>query len=201
MAQVKPTNAWQRPDFVKGIQGSLYGLNMGAMTRVEELGNWRAVSTYIETLPKNTKKAVYAALLFYGKSYQKKLKEVIKGNGALIGGWKALNPKYQARKKQNKDNIYRYSGALYKGIIVKSNLTMGQVIVTVDQNAGLLSKGKMSISQVAKVLESGSIKGKHNIPARPLFKPTWRHMGGNTTLRAVVSEAIILTLRKTAPHG
>jgi hypothetical protein len=188
------SKGWQASNKEESIVGSVYPKNMGAMMRVEELGNWNAVSTFINTLPPKIRLTVYGVMDAYAHRYKALLKEVIRNNGGPIGGWAPLNREYRLRKTQNSNAIYRYSEVLYKHIIVESFPSSGRVICTVAQDAGVLSHGKMSASQVAHILESGSLT--HNIPARPLFKPTWKLMGGNAALGLAGKEAISMVLKK-----
>lgn len=190
---------WQAPNYVNKVQGSIYPRSMGAMMKVEETGNWGKVSKLIGDLPIYMQRSLYASMKAWSLLYRAKLKEVIKSNGALIGGWKPLNKEYVYSKKTHKQDMYRYSGALYRNIITINNYSLKQVVVTVRQDPSIKSKNGLSVAQTARVLETGSIT--HGIHARPLFKPTWRLMGGSDALGLFAGKALSVVIQNQAKNA
>lgn len=191
---------WRKPNFVEGTYGDIFPRNMGGMMRVEELGNGRAISTFFNNLDKVTKKAVYGAMVDWGQIYHRAIKQTILSNGAGIpGGWEPLNKKYSESKTQYKGQFYRYSTALFKAIILQKDARLGRVVVTVNPDPSIVSHGSdhLSASQIAHILEMGTSK----IPARPLFKPAWKMMGGNSAFTKYAKEQLRLSILISAKSG
>jgi hypothetical protein len=181
---------WQAPDYVNGIIGSIYGRNIGAMMKCEMIGDWKAFSSIIDKLPRHVQNSAYATMVSFGSTYLKALKRGILTNGSSIGAkWPALDEKYARSKKGNRDQQYINSKVLYNNLIMERDAIRHKVVVTVRQDDQTISKGGMSASQVAHVLEIGSYK--HSNKPRPLFGPAWRSIGGKKAL----TEATTINMR------
>lgn len=185
---------WRRPNFEEGTYGDIFPRNMGAMMRVEEIGNGKAVSTFFDNLDKTTRTSVYNSMVDWALIYKRSIKDTINNNGAGISpGWKPLNARYAAGKKYHKNQFYRYSDALYRAITMSKDKVNGRVIVTVDPDPSFKSYGSdnLSASQIAHILEMGTL----HIPARPLFKPVWKMIGGNNALAKFTAKNLDLDIK------
>lgn len=189
-------SGWQAPDYVNGIIGSIYGRNIGAMMRCEEVGDWKAVSSIIQRLPKKVQSVAYGTMVDFASKYLRALKQGILSNGASIGAkWPDLDPTYAASKSKLglSSQMYINSRVLYNNIIIDRNPISHKVVVTVRQDDQTISKGKMSASQVAHLLELGVYK--HSIKPRPLFGPAWRSIGGKRALTDLSSKNLSLAVK------
>ena len=177
--------------FETGKQGSLYTRNLASQIRVEELGDWKALSRQLQSLPKKVRKATVDAMEAYGKKYHRAVLKAIDTNGQkLPQPWAPLSLKYAKYKQAHggdPSTMYVWQGTLRSAIqVVRSE--DGLVTVGIDKDtrgSGRGGNSKLSASQIARILQSGSIT--HNIEARPLFPQVWKQMGGNRKL----SESVV----------
>jgi len=181
-------------NYVEGIIGDLYKRNLGSMAKiqVDEEGNWRALTTQLDSLAPEVRRAAYNALVQYGLKYKKALQYTIRQSGQNISPrWPALGEKYAARKaKKTSYGMWRWTGTVYRAIVVLPNDVTQTVHITVSNKitGSKNSRGEIMASQIATILEHGSLN--HNVHRRPLFAPTWKGMGGNAALSGEVTEAI-----------
>ena len=179
--------------FTTGTQGSLYTRNLASQIHIEELGDWRALSMRLGSLPKKVREIVIDAMDFYGHKYHREILKTIKSNGRnLDKQWEPLNSKYLSKKMYagGSPGIYVWTGTLRDAIqVIRSE--EGLVTVGIDKKAkgsGKDGSSHLTASQIAHILQNGSLF--HNIPARPLFQPVWRQMGGNAALGTYVKKKL-----------
>lgn len=161
-------------------------LNLPAY-RIELTGDWEKVGQLLDNLDTTVLIGAKAGQLSASKKLISIIKKNIRENGSSIG-WAPLSSKYKERKERegySPDNIYYMTGLYYRSI---NNWSSGLVhYVGIKKNIRHPKKnGKKSLtlSQIATILEHGSIT--QNIPARPLWGPSYKQFGGNLRLKGLL---------------
>ena len=157
-------------------------LGKGLVPEVELLGDWQRVRNLTREIPL----AVREGSILGKKSAARQLRRVvrrnIRENGARIG-WKPLSSTYKKKKSRRgfpANRIYYASGSYYRAIQIwdQGNNTFVGIR---KRKYSKSSKSRLTLGQIARVLETGSII--RNIPARPLWGPSFRQFGGNKRIK------------------
>lgn len=154
--------------------------------KVELFGDWDKVNFLLETIDTTIK---VGAILGQKSAAEKILvivKKNIRENGGSLG-WAPLSEKYKEykiKKGYNPDSILRMTGLYYKSITKWSN-GMNYFVGVKRSTRYTKRKGKnLTVTQVATILEHGS--SILNIPARPLWGPSYKQFGGNARLKSLM---------------
>lgn len=155
--------------------------------RVELFGDWDKAERALINLPNaisvGTNLGRSAAL----KELERQIKQNIRNNGGSIG-WQPLAERTLNNKKDSKypTSILRMTGLYYKSIMQWSDNSTGAMFLGLKSRTYYPDKGAsgLTVQQVAKVLEYGS--SIRNIPARPLWRPTFRMFGGNARIKGYI---------------
>ena len=168
--------------------------------QLEEVGNWRALSTQLDRLPVEVRRQAYKAMKNYGALYVAALKRNIKSSGKdLRPRWADYSEKYgKYKEKHGKGNapMWTWTRTVRDAIHMTTQEKTFSVQVLVGQVYG--SRGNrtgdpLNAAQIALILETGS--EARGIAPRPLFYPTWRQMGGNRALSEYVHKHLSSTVR------
>lgn len=177
--------------YALGIIGDFQARNLSKRVKYEFFGDWNKADRVLSGLSKRVMRSVNAAVYAYAKNYKK---QVIIAISTGLSSWAPLSPKYVATKssKGYYTGFYQMRGVLIKAIQVEKHPKGIRVNISTDPKFKNRT-GTLTASQVVNILEHGSVtKG---IPARPLFGPVWKKMGGNKAFMAYVQERVGKTLR------
>jgi hypothetical protein len=163
-------------------------------------GDWVSAKELLETAPAKVKKAVRLGQIQFAKLYKEALVSNIDSNGSGLG-WAAVSPGYAAFKSgkgQSPTSLYDFYGYLKRNIKVHTFMGSDRVEIGIKKGVrNSMNKGSLDVSQYAAVLEMGSTI--RNIQARPLFRPTFKQIGGQTKIKALILLNITNTLK--IKHG
>lgn len=155
--------------------------------KIELFGDWEQV----DDLLKHIDKTIMAGAILGQKSAADKIIKIVKKNirenGGSIG-WQPLSERYAARKERdgyNPDTILRMTGLYYRSINSWSNGLNYYVGVKKNvKHPRKQGKSSLTLVQIANILEHGSVV--RNIPARPLWLPSYKQFGGNVRLKGLM---------------
>ncbi len=155
--------------------------------KVELFGDWDKTHRAFVNLPTaialGSKLGKDAAL----RQLEKNIKQNIRANGGSLG-WKELSKRTLANKRDSKypTSILRMTGLYYRSIMIWSDTITGATYLGIKPRTYYPTKGAsgLTVNQVAKVLENGS--PDRNIPARPLWKPTFKQFGGGARVKGYI---------------
>lgn len=156
---------------------------------IELDGDWNKLGQLLRTLPLTIRKAATVGQRRFAEQYKKKILQTIHSNGAGLS-WDPLQPSYKRFKTKhggNSGTMYQFFGVYVKSIKIKQK----DHIISIGIHEGQIGKsmfGDLTVGQYANVLEHGSVA--RGIPARPLWSPVYRGMGGNKTLRSYIIKSI-----------
>lgn len=119
------------------------------------------------------------------------------------GSWAPLSKKYKDRwggdiyynwgQYYRSIGVHREEAILYGTSKTSTRIYIGLPNQVMKTNP-LGRAGRLTIQKVAKILEVGSKNGK--IPARPLWEPLYKYVGGKASLKRHIQEAIKRQLKK-----
>lgn len=169
--------------------------NLGIEIKLE--GQWQS----LEQLPTKIAKSMATGYEKATDQFANRLIKVVKrsiasGTPPPGGGvyWQPLSNKYQ--KKVGEHLPYYLTGLYYRSVKLRKSKTRFFVGVGSEKASGggsRIRKGrsKLSIAAVARILEYGTLDG--SIPARPLWAPAIKSIGGKAKLK----QMIILEVRRS----
>ena len=173
------------------------GINPDLHIRYDLIGNWKEANYMLRTLPVRVTAAVNLATRDFSRKYIRQVKKNIQNQGASLG-WQPLSTNYIDFKTKWADSdphqIYSFFGAMLSSMkAFKSGSTWvaGIPANTSNERMSLIRDGNtLTIDEYAAVLEKGTTNG--NVPARPLWQPSYRQIGGNQVLQRTVANYIRL---------
>ena len=153
--------------------------------QVELFGDWAKTRKLIKLLPA----LILAGSVSGQQSAAIELKRIVKrnirNNGASLG-WAPLADSYKKKKTvagYPANRIYYASGSYYRSIKIWTK--DGRVYIGIKAGAkSLSSKKKLTIGKIARILEYGSMR--MNIPARPLWVPSFKEFGGTRRIKGFI---------------
>lgn len=153
--------------------------------QVELFGDWDKTKSLINGL----ESTIAAGSILGQKSAAEKLLKLIKKNIRENGGslgWPPVSDKYASKKSAmgyDPNNLLVLTGLYYRNINVwNKGFTY---YVGVKRNLhNPKTKGKLTVAQIATVLEYGSVVRK--IKARPLWRPSFKQFGGSARIKAIM---------------
>lgn len=153
--------------------------------KVELIGDWDKVQRALVNLPTainvGSKLGKTAAL----KRLEADIKRNIKADGGSLG-WKELSKRTLVNKKDSKhpNSILRMTGLYYRSIMIWEDNMLGTTYLGVKPRTYYPRKGASgpTVFEVASIMERGSDK----IPARPLWRPTFKNFGGGTRIKGYI---------------
>jgi len=155
--------------------------------RVVLTGDWIKTQSVFNTIELTMAVGASAGQKAFAERLKKLVKRHIRTNGAgITPAWKPVSKKYAAYKTKmgkNPLDLYRMSGLYYRSIEVWNvgpNWYTGLKANT--KHPG--KKGRYTLAQIARILESGS--SVRNIPARPLWSPSFKQLKGTAGVKALV---------------
>lgn len=173
---------------------------LGAGIKVELDGDWVRLTNVMNRMPTEVVAATMAAQEKAAEKYKRKIKRNIRTNAF---GY-ANSPYYSIYKAEHHGSPQplMFTNKLVNSIITKRNNKGTTVQVTIDENAryqagdhGRSKAPRLSVKQIANVLEHGS--DAKSIPARPVWKRTFREMGGRKFFHAFIARSLSQRLRVT----
>lgn len=171
-----------------------FGLDV-SMTKI---GDWARTHNLVHDLDSTLKKGYERGSKKAAKKFYDSIRSSIRDGGSKFG-FKPLAQSTIDRKlkKGGSSAMFQFYHYYYRS--VKMFKKKGVWFVGVQKNKKnpkTSTKGsKYTIAQYASVLENGS----RNIPARPLWKMTYKEMGGLKKFRKIILASIIYEFQKR--HG
>lgn len=155
------------------------------------IGEWTRANFMMSRFPKKVAMAVNLANREMVRKYRKKVISHIQNQGAELSWPVSSSEKYQKfkRKHSSESGPWQFFGTILKNIKAYKHGTMGWAAGiksdVINHQMVSLRKGRtLKPSEYAAVLEYGS--SKMNIPARPLWNPSYSDIGGNHELIRLV---------------
>lgn len=149
--------------------------------KVELFGDWDKTHRVFAQLPLAIKVGAELGENAALNELKKLIKQNIRTNGGSLG-WKALSSRTLKNKSGSKypTSILRMTGLYYRSITITKTAN-GTKYLGVPSRTYYPNKGASgpTLLQVATIHEYGSDK----IPARPLWKPTFKQFGGNARIK------------------
>lgn len=152
---------------------------------IKKFGDWEKVDKLLHNFDATVLAGFKAGQYSAAKKLKKAVKRNIRENGGSLG-WQPLSYKYQEYKMElgfDPDRILYLTGTYYWNINIWSN----GLTYYVGVKKGLrnhFTGGNITVGQIANILEHGS--ATKNIPARPLWFPTYRQIGGGNRVKALI---------------
>ena len=173
--------------------GALPGISIeGAYIHPE---NIEKVRKLIEAMPEIETRAYQKACTNFGKMLAKYVRRCIMFNTPPEGvSWPPHSPDYL--KKYNVHGFWYLSGQMLKSIRLRQyqgsyyvGPNPGEKAADPVNKYGRSRTSKLTLVQLARLLEGGTFSGAgsskftNDIPARPLFRPSFRAVGGTERLK------------------
>lgn len=156
----------------------------GFQPKVELFGDWDKTTKAFINLPNAIKLGSQLGKNAALKELEKQIKANIRSNGGSLG-WKELSKRTLKNKEGSKypTSILRMTGLYYRSITRWTNPATNTTYLGVKPRTYYPKKGAsgLTVNQVANILENGS--ASKNLPARPLWKPTFKRFGGNARIK------------------
>lgn len=158
--------------------------NIGAgaiIPQIEKFGDWPKAHRLLGTIDGVLKNAMARANKSIADKLRAQVRKNIRENGASIG-WEPLAVGTRLKKAklgQDPDRILYATGLYYRSI------TIWKVGINyyVGVKRGIKhGNGNLTVGEIARIHESG----RGNIPARPLWSPSYRQMGGSKRVKGIL---------------
>jgi len=154
---------------------------------VTRIGNWEKVKTMLATLDATVLAGFRAGQLSAAKKLKRAIRRNIRENGGSLH-WVPLSEKYMEYKEElgfDPNRMLYMTGAYYWNITIWDNGFNYFVGVKKGVHTrNFFTGGSITLGQIASILEHGS--AARNIPARPLWAPTFRQMGGANRIKGLI---------------
>lgn len=161
---------------IRGIE--LPQLNGIIAPQIELFGDWELTRRMLLTLDDTLTAALHKANKEAAKRLRRTVRRNIRESGGSIG-WAPLKPetkKLKKRRGQDPDRILFATGLYYRSITIWNKGTNYYVGV----KRGIRHRGmNKTVGEIARLHESGT----SHIPARPLWAPSYRQMGGGRRVK------------------
>lgn len=152
---------------------------------VELFGDWQRCERLFLGIDNSIRLGSRAGQKSAAKRLLRIVRKNIRENGGSIG-WPSLSESYQKRKAASgysPNRMLYMTGLYYRSIMIWDR--GGRYYVGVKPRIyNPKSGGHLTVGKIARILEHGS----HimNLPARPLWRPSFRQMGGNRKVKALI---------------
>lgn len=155
----------------------------GYQTEVQFVGDWDRVARLLNDTPMIIDIGSKLGQESAANKILKIVKHHIRTNGGELG-WPSLSMKYQESKASKGFDPGRmlYMTGTYYWSIKKWN-NRGNIYVGVKSGTKH-PDSKLTVSEIANILEHGS--NARNIPARPLWAPSFKQFGGSKKVRSLI---------------
>ena len=165
-----------------------YSATVGKLV-ARRVGTWNKTTQFFNELGFDVRSTANRAIRTEMHEFRRKLIFNIVTQ-AFRGQWPALSKKYSQNKKQNKNMIYMNTEKYINNLVVK--YTNDRAYVGFRKGVSYRRKGKtIPIDLVARWMEYGA----GNVPARPLWGPTFNQMGGTKGVETRISDKIYRHLK------
>jgi len=181
--------------------GNISGRRLSNISPAFEFeGDWLSAKEFFKRLPETAKRAVQKGQLKFAKKYRQALIDNISNHGASLGGanWQPVSELYATYKSshgQSPADLWHWHGYIQRNIRVHTS--RGKWGVEVGIKKGIrnpMTTSDLEVGQYAAVLEMGS--HIRNIEARPLFRPTYKAIGGNRFLKECILESLSASIKR-----
>lgn len=167
--------------------------NLGANVKIEieNLAKLQSFTRLIDNLPRDVRLAVKRGQKRFAELLITQVKKNIRNRGQGLG-WNPVSKKYAAWKTKHgtvKDptKFYQLDHNYLRAIRIKSDAN--NIYVGIAKDTSYTNrKGTMTTAQYAVIMETGSIA--RNIEPRPLWRPSYRQIGGNQALANMVAASV-----------
>ena len=166
----------------------------------EKIGQWKQANFMLAKFPFIVNKATNLGLRDFCVKYAREVRRNIQNQGASLG-WEPLSPGYQEFKERwaegDANQMLNFFGVLSRNIRsfkVGNTWAVGIKSDVINEKMSVLRNNRtLTVAQYAGVLEKGS--HSRNIPARPLWQPSFYRIGG----RPELTRLIATNIRKLLP--
>lgn len=153
---------------------------------VQLFGDWNKVRLFIHLLPELISKGSDKGQESAAKQLYRIVRRHIINNGSSLG-WAPLSLDYQFKKAKSgfpPGRMYYASGTYYNNIKVWKKGGNTYVGIKARVKSGSSKQG-LTLGQIARILEYGS--SARNIPARPLWTPSFKDFGGTDRIKGFMT--------------
>lgn len=150
---------------------------------IEKVGDWPRTQRFLREVGPVTVRGYTLGQLAFAKKMFNRVRKNIRENGGTIG-WAPLSSSYadyKSRLGKDPNNLLVLTKLYYNSITIWNKNGIYYVGVKHGIRYPDRSNGGLTVGQVAKILEVGSIA--RNLPARPLWGPSFRQLGGKQAIR------------------
>lgn len=163
---------------------------------VELSGDWIKAKLLLSSLPSSVKEGSENGRRAAANQLKRIVRRNIRNNGSSLG-WVPLSSSYKKKKASkgfSPDRIYYASGTYYNNIKIweKGDRIYVGLKGRVKSNS---SPNRLTIGKIARILEYGS--PSRNIPARPLWAPSFKQFGGNKRIKGYMTWHIRNVIKKS----
>lgn len=156
-------------------------------------GEWTRVESSINNLGPDIQRGYDVAV----SKYAKKLLSIVKTSLTLgippVGGEVTWQPLSEATiKRWGQHPIYNLTGLYSRSVGLYQYKS--RTLIGLPVSAKRASQKRLTLNQLAKILEFGSNDGR--IPARPVWSPSVKAVGGNAKLKQLILTSIRSELLK-----
>lgn len=164
--------------------------NLGAgqlapIPMVRKIGNWQRVHVMLATLDATVLLGFKAGQYSAAKKLKRAIRRNIRENGGVLH-WEPLSVKYMEYKEElgfDPNRMLYMTGTYYWNITIWDN-GLNYYVGVKKGIRNSFTGGNITVGAIANILESGS--AARNIPARPLWAPTFRMMGGKNRIKGLI---------------
>jgi hypothetical protein len=167
--------------------------SIAAGLQVELDGDWVKLNRVVRDLDRDIAQSAMEAQEAIAQKYKKALRKNMKENRFGFQLSKAYSEFKAEHGGPNTPLIW--TRKYYNSIIIRTNKTGRLVQVTIKDSAyysgsshGASNRSIISVKEVANILEHGS--NVHNITARPLWKLTFRDLGGKAGIQQSLNRSL-----------
>lgn len=161
-------------------------------TEVVLTGDWDLARNFLGRMDKLIAQGALAGQISAGEKIRAEVRKNIRENGSSLG-WPPLSLLYAEKKTGmgfDPNRLLYATGTYYRSI--ELSIKPPRVSVRVKPRASHPTS-KLTVSQIATILEYGS--SARNIPARPLWGPSFKRIGGAQRVRNIIKWHIANKLR------
>ncbi len=157
------------------------GMIPGGM-KVELEGEWLRLNKVIDKLPTSVLAGVISGQMSAAKKLRNIVRKYIKEGGGSLN-WQGVSPgyaRYKTSQGGDPDRLMWLTGLYYRSIKIfrKGN----KISVGISKEAK--NRRGYRVVDYASVMEYGS--SARNIPARPLWKPSFKQLGGKRGIKRII---------------
>ena len=154
--------------------------------KIELFGDWDKTQRALINLPTAIQLGANLGQDAALRELKKQIRQNIRSNGGSLGWQKLADSTLSRKEKKNSKyptSILRMTGLYYRSITQWTDSSTGAKFLGVKPRTYYPKEGAsgLTVLQVANIHEAGS--ESRNIPARPLWRPTFKQFGGTARIK------------------